>query len=270
MATAAALTENSRQGFEVQKPPGIGLAAELSRNPRRGCGHAYDETASDLAVYVRNDPINFADRNGKFTVCYPIPEFSIIDELNEFSSGTVEYSLCGWTFDMPLLSEFIDWSNYPPPQPTQPPEQPPCDPDGYRVVTPEEGAAILSNAKTWEGVPYVPGGKTRKGVDCSGFVYAAVNEVGIPFSYRTTSQYQAGLELQAVAVSQIQAGDIIHFPGHVGFYDPNPATPGNEIYSARSGAGKVTEGEWTYFGGKDSATAFRVRIPCGWTVKGRS
>jgi len=69
MATAAVLTENSRQGFEVEKPPCIGLEAELSRNPRRGWGHVYDQTASDLAVYVRNDPVNLADPDGKFYTC---------------------------------------------------------------------------------------------------------------------------------------------------------------------------------------------------------
>jgi len=93
MATAAALTENSRQGFEVQKPPGIGLAAELSRNPRRGCGHAYDETASDLAVYVRNDPINLVDRKGKWWEC------------DEYMEGTCVYWYMDW------LPHLIPWGS---------------------------------------------------------------------------------------------------------------------------------------------------------------
>ena len=65
MATTAALSENSRQGINTQIPPRIGLEACLSPNPRWGCGHAYDETAVGLVVYVRNDPVNRIDPDGK-------------------------------------------------------------------------------------------------------------------------------------------------------------------------------------------------------------
>jgi hypothetical protein len=65
MATTAALTENSRQGINFQIPPCIGPGAALSPNLRPGCGHAYDETAVGLVVYVRNDPVNFIDPDGR-------------------------------------------------------------------------------------------------------------------------------------------------------------------------------------------------------------
>jgi hypothetical protein len=66
MAMTAALTENSRQGINFQIPPCIGPGAALSPNLRPGCGHAYDETAVGLVVYVRNDPVNYVDPDGKF------------------------------------------------------------------------------------------------------------------------------------------------------------------------------------------------------------
>jgi hypothetical protein len=65
MATTAQLTENSRQGFEPERRACIWLDAELSRNLRWGWRHAYDETPADLAVYVRNDPVNKIDRDGR-------------------------------------------------------------------------------------------------------------------------------------------------------------------------------------------------------------
>jgi hypothetical protein len=65
MTTAERLSKNSRQGFEVQKPACIGLESDLSRNVRWGCGHVYDETPVGIAVYVRNDPVNLVDPDGR-------------------------------------------------------------------------------------------------------------------------------------------------------------------------------------------------------------
>jgi len=65
MATTAALTENSRQGINLEILPCIGLGAWLSPETRPGCGHAYDETAVGLVVYVRNDPVNRTDPDGR-------------------------------------------------------------------------------------------------------------------------------------------------------------------------------------------------------------
>lgn len=117
MATTAPLTENSRQGFEVQKPPCIGFEANLSRNPRRGCGHAYDETASDLAVYVRNDPINLVDGNGKWWECDeysegecvsgffdPNPHMIPWSTSNDTSTGSLDND--DWTSD---CDAEVDW-----------------------------------------------------------------------------------------------------------------------------------------------------------------
>ena len=65
MATTEPLTENSRQGINFKIPPCNGPRAWLSPNPRPGCGHAYDETPVGLVVYVRNDPVNLVDPDGR-------------------------------------------------------------------------------------------------------------------------------------------------------------------------------------------------------------
>jgi len=59
------LSENSRQGFKIQNPACIGLDSNLSRMSRWGCGHVYDETPVGIVVYVRNDPVNYVDRDGR-------------------------------------------------------------------------------------------------------------------------------------------------------------------------------------------------------------
>jgi len=78
MATTAALTENSRQGINSEKPPCVGLEARLSPILQLGCGHAYDETPVGLVVYVRNDPVNLVDPDGrkpkKFTISVTVEE----------------------------------------------------------------------------------------------------------------------------------------------------------------------------------------------------
>ncbi len=84
MATVEQLSENSRQGVQVQKPPCIGLEGELSRNLHWGCGHVYDETPVDIAVYVRNDPVNKVDPDGQADTCASTPFY-----YNDVYEGTV-------------------------------------------------------------------------------------------------------------------------------------------------------------------------------------
>jgi len=73
MVTVEQLSENSRQGFDVQKQSRIGLESDLSRNLCWGCGHVYDETPVDIAVYVRNDPVNLVDPDGRFYIAAHLP-----------------------------------------------------------------------------------------------------------------------------------------------------------------------------------------------------
>ena len=71
MPTTAVLSQNSRQGFELQKSACIGSGSGVSGNLRWGCGHVYDETAVGIVVYVRNDPVNLVDPDGRDPACPP-------------------------------------------------------------------------------------------------------------------------------------------------------------------------------------------------------
>ncbi|RXT58719.1 NlpC/P60 family protein [Lacticaseibacillus chiayiensis] len=85
------------------------------------------------------------------------------------------------------------------------------------------GGSIASNAAKYLGVPYVYGGTSPSGFDCSGLIYYAAKEAGV--SLPRTSQAQSTLG-SYVAVSDLQAGDLVFWGGvgsayHVGIYIGN-------------------------------------------------
>ncbi len=72
--------------------------------------------------------------------------------------------------------------------------------------------AIVSAAYSQLGVPYVYGGASPSGFDCSGLVMYCHSAAGIGLSHYSESQ-GAGM-----SVSDPQPGDIVYYPGHVGIY----------------------------------------------------
>lgn len=71
---------------------------------------------------------------------------------------------------------------------------------------------IVSAAQSQLGVPYVYGGASPSGFDCSGLVMYCHSAAGISLSHYSESQ-GAG-----ATVSDPQPGDIVYYPGHVGIY----------------------------------------------------
>ena len=68
-------------------------------------------------------------------------------------------------------------------------------------------------AARFEGAPYLWGGRTPDGVDCSGLVQQAFAVEGISLRRDTDLQRQQG---DAVSFAARQAGDLVFFTGHVG------------------------------------------------------
>ncbi|WAW14320.1 C40 family peptidase [Peptostreptococcus equinus] len=77
------------------------------------------------------------------------------------------------------------------------------------------GQAIANLAQSFIGTPYVWGGSSPKGFDCSGLVQYVYNKVGIKLP-RTSAQQ--GVSGRASSLANAKVGDILHMPGHVAIY----------------------------------------------------
>jgi cell wall-associated NlpC family hydrolase len=75
-------------------------------------------------------------------------------------------------------------------------------------------ATPIEVARLFTGAPYLWGGRTPLGVDCSGLVQAALAATGTACP-RDSDQQLAALGT-AVAFAERAAGDLVFFPGHVG------------------------------------------------------
>jgi peptidoglycan DL-endopeptidase CwlO len=80
---------------------------------------------------------------------------------------------------------------------------------------------VISTAMKYLGVPYVWGGSSPRGFDCSGLVKYCFAKVGISLPHSSAMQYHYGTH---VSRSQLKAGDIVFFYNpihHVGIYIGN-------------------------------------------------
>jgi cell wall-associated NlpC family hydrolase len=77
------------------------------------------------------------------------------------------------------------------------------------------GNAIVEIASSLVGIPYVWGGTTPSGFDCSGFTSYVYAQVGITLPRTSGDQRYAGVE---VPRDQAQPGDLIWSPGHISIY----------------------------------------------------
>lgn len=107
-------------------------------------------------------------------------------------------------------------------------KDPDCNPSQTTDVSGED---IVAFAQQFIGNPYVWGGNSlTNGVDCSGFVHQVYAHFGI-----STPRYSQAFKSvgQPVSYQNIQAGDVVVYPGHVAIYIGN----GNivEAQSTRAG-----------------------------------
>lgn len=83
-----------------------------------------------------------------------------------------------------------------------------------RHLAPEAERDFVSIAERFLGVPYVWGGKTAAGVDCSGLIQTALQAVG-KAAPRDTDMMEKALG-DVIALSDVRRGDLIFWKGHMG------------------------------------------------------
>jgi len=104
------------------------------------------------------------------------------------------------------------------------------------------GVDLVNYAKSFIGVPYVWGGESPKGFDCSGFTQYVMRNFGVSLPHYSTSQFNMG---SSVSKGSLQVGDLVFFTGslgspgvprHVGIYIGN-----DQFIHAGSGGVKISK-----------------------------
>ncbi len=92
---------------------------------------------------------------------------------------------------------------------------------GKTFITRQQGTEIIATAKEYMGVPYVFGGTTPSGFDCSGFLQYVFKKHGFLIPRLADEQYNLGYSAK---ISQLNVGDLVFFStymegaSHCGFY----------------------------------------------------
>jgi peptidoglycan DL-endopeptidase CwlO len=82
---------------------------------------------------------------------------------------------------------------------------------------PAKYGGVVGIAMQYLGIPYVYGGSTPAGFDCSGFIMYVYAQVGVSLPHNAAAQYGYGTPVDR---SQLQPGDLVFFNGlgHAGIY----------------------------------------------------
>jgi len=75
-------------------------------------------------------------------------------------------------------------------------------------------ANIVAKAEDWMGTPYLWGGNSKNGIDCSHFVYQVYRAAGLDYGYATTSAIAGSSKFKSTTTPR--KGDLVLWSGHMG------------------------------------------------------
>lgn len=110
------------------------------------------------------------------------------------------------------------------------------------------GEQIVNYSKNFLGVPYVWGGTTPKGFDCSGFTQYVFKQMGYTIKRTAAQQLENGVSVKR---SELKIGDLVFFENtyntsaaasHVGIYIGN-----NQFIHAGGDSVKITDMDMEYY-----------------------
>jgi hypothetical protein len=100
--------------------------------------------------------------------------------------------------------------------------------------------------KIWKiflGTPYLWGGTSTYGIDCSGFVTRMYDYVGVNIPRDSDQQEKFS---KSVEEKDLRIGDLAFFPGHVAFYVGNGKIAHANLYHGMVGVSKLLKPESAY------------------------
>ncbi len=176
--------------------------------------------AGGLAITTMAIPASGAPAEGPANALPPVDVAALTAEARAALATSPVVSVpaeAAWAFDAPQITVTAN----PKPQPVVRRSTSSTASRSARAVNnaiPQSvaGNAVLEIAARYVGVPYVYGGSTPDGFDCSGFVQYVYAQLGISLPRSSGAYYNVG-----VRVTEPLPGDIIVSPGHVGIYAGN-------------------------------------------------
>jgi cell wall-associated NlpC family hydrolase len=127
----------------------------------------------------------------------------------------------------------------------------PAETAWYDATGSASSETLIAYALSLIGTPYVYGGTTNGGFDCSGFTSHVFQEFDIPITRSSTTQSEDGVPVDR---EEARPGDLVVFtgtnptvrePGHVGIVISEPGDVISFVHSSSNGGVKVSQVEGT-------------------------
>ncbi|WP_209371440.1 C40 family peptidase [Brevibacterium renqingii] len=114
------------------------------------------------------------------------------------------------------------------------------DSDSSGPIDGSKAEQVIGWAKKGVGTPYVYGGTSQSGWDCSGYTSWVYSHVGVDLPRQSGAQKTSGT---VVSQAEAKPGDLIWHPGHVGIY-----AGGGQMYDAGSPGSGTSKRSFSWMG----------------------